>query len=273
MRAAGRATIVLSAVAAFSAMAVGQPMVAEGRATHVALIGPEDDPVAEARFRLDPQNNTLSWTIEFDRTDITGLTAACFATGEDVVLPPPEPADMRPDELVGHADVIVLAESADLGGPVEGQLSDLTQDLYDLIAGEQCYVRITTDGDAQFYGRIVRAPETAASGGGVAAPEVATLEPEEIAALVEEGEEVFDRRCAACHGGDGGGGEGPALAGNDRLASRSAVLSQILLGGAYMPPFGTVLSDHEVAAVATFIRNSFGNAFGPITEDQVAAAR
>jgi mono/diheme cytochrome c family protein len=39
-----------------------------------------------------------------------------------------------------------------------------------------------------------------------------------------------------------------------------------------MPPFNG-LSDRQVAAVATYIRNSWGNEFGIVTEAQIAAYR
>ena len=40
-----------------------------------------------------------------------------------------------------------------------------------------------------------------------------------------------------------------------------------------MPAFGKKLSDKEIAAVATYIRTSWGNNFGPIDPQQVANAR
>jgi mono/diheme cytochrome c family protein len=75
-----------------------------------------------------------------------------------------------------------------------------------------------------------------------------------------------------CHGTDAQGGAGPALAGNAFLASASAVANQIVNGGGYMPPFGQ-LSDRQIAAVATYVRNSFTNSFGVVTEAQVAIVR
>jgi mono/diheme cytochrome c family protein len=93
-----------------------------------------------------------------------------------------------------------------------------------------------------------------------------------LAALVQEGGPIFRSNCVPCHGQQAEGGAGPALAGNNFLASASAVANQIVNGGNYMPPFGA-LSDHQIAAVATFIRNSFGNSFGIVTEATVAQAR
>ena len=90
----------------------------------------------------------------------------------------------------------------------------------------------------------------------VAAP--AEDDPVLLADLVDEGETVFRRNCTGCHGVDGGGRDGPRFTDSARLVSVSTILTQVIDGGAYMPDFGG-LSDRQVVAVATFIRNSFGN--------------
>ena len=61
----------------------------------------------------------------------------------------------------------------------------------------------------------------------------------------------------------------PALAGNSSLRSVGVIVFQVINGGDYMPPFGG-LSNQQIAAVATYIRNSFGNDFGIATEEDVA---
>ena len=87
-----------------------------------------------------------------------------------------------------------------------------------------------------------------------------------------EGEQVY-QQCAACHGPDGAGGAGPALAGNQNLESANYHISRILNGGAGMPAFRDQLSDEQIAAVATFERTSWGNSFGEVTAEQVAQQR
>ncbi len=97
-----------------------------------------------------------------------------------------------------------------------------------------------------------------------------------LATLIEEGDGVFHSvGCSRCHGDDGEGGVGPQLAGNEYLSSRTAVVSQILQpdeehGG--MPAFDH-LSDREIAAVATYIRNAWGNEYGLVPEDTVERLR
>jgi mono/diheme cytochrome c family protein len=97
-----------------------------------------------------------------------------------------------------------------------------------------------------------------------------------LAALIDEGDDAFHRvGCSGCHGNDGEGGVGPMLAGNDYLAVRSAVVAQIMNpdtehGG--MPAFAH-LSDREIAAVATYIRNAWGNEYGIVPEEIIALFR
>src|SRR5690606_33568563 len=83
-----------------------------------------------------------------------------------------------------------------------------------------------------------------------------------MAAYMKEGATVYSRICATCHGANGD--ESLAthvaiLANNSRLQNGRMVLHRVINGGTYMPAFGDALNDREVAAVATFVRNSFGN--------------
>ena len=67
------------------------------------------------------------------------------------------------------------------------------------------------------------------------------------------GEEVYAQNCAACHGDDGGGGTGPALAGNEEYADPEVVVPQIREGGGGMPAFEDRLSAEELADVSAFV--------------------
>lgn len=98
---------------------------------------------------------------------------------------------------------------------------------------------------------------------------------EVFAALVEGGARVFTNNCAVCHGTEGQGAIGPRLAGNSNLSSANFVVQRIIHGFPEhgMPPFGPQLSDREVAAVATYIRNSWTNDFGAVPEEVVGEMR
>lgn len=99
--------------------------------------------------------------------------------------------------------------------------------------------------------------------------------------LMAKGKEVYDTVCAACHQANGQGipGAFPAIAGS-AIATGPVEqhLAQIIDGSPDaappMPPFGPQLSDVEIAAVATYQRNSFGNETGDVVQPkQIKEAR
>lgn len=109
-----------------------------------------------------------------------------------------------------------------------------------------------------------------------AIPEAATVIDEDLmAALMSEGRLTFATNCAVCHGAEGGGAIGPGFHGNSILGDKLFVINRVLDGfiDHGMPPFGTALSDRQVSAVTTYIRNSWGNEFGPVLEEEVATER
>lgn len=87
--------------------------------------------------------------------------------------------------------------------------------------------------------------------------EAATLED-----LLAIGQPIYEANCAECHSKSGGGRVGPSFLGNDRIGNAGLVLRQVTEGGTDMPSFGTKLSADEILAVGTYIRNSWGNAYG-----------
>lgn len=101
------------------------------------------------------------------------------------------------------------------------------------------------------------------------------------------GAQVYAGKCAGCHQADGAGVAGvfPPLAKSPWVTESEARLVQILLHGiqgpievlgttynGLMPPWKS-LPDEEIAAVATYVRESFGNAASPVTAATVAAER
>ena len=93
-------------------------------------------------------------------------------------------------------------------------------------------------------------------------------------ATAPKGHEVYMRNhCFVCHGQLGYGGAGPRFRGNKLLTAEDYVVSQILLGRGIMPSFAKTMSDEEIAAVATYIRNSWGNEFGSVAPKKVAQIR
>jgi mono/diheme cytochrome c family protein len=102
------------------------------------------------------------------------------------------------------------------------------------------------------------------------------------------GQAIYADECSACHTMDGTGIASlfPALKGSPSLQSLQpdSVLQVILNGtravathdaptGPAMPSYAWKLSDDQVAAVATYVRNAWGNAASPVTPSDVQRAR
>jgi len=88
------------------------------------------------------------------------------------------------------------------------------------------------------------------------------------------GQQVYmAARCFACHGQFGFGGVGPRFRQNRFVGMGDYVVGQILVGRGVMPSFESTLNNQEIAAVATYIRNSWGNDFGPVKAADVAQVR
>lgn len=109
----------------------------------------------------------------------------------------------------------------------------------------------------------------------LAANEPATKAPAPSSEVMVSGKAVYLARCAVCHTESGVGGQAsaPSLVGNFRLRDEKHVIEQILNGGQYMTGFAFLLNDAEVAAVATYIRNTWGNSHGAVVDSQVAELR
>jgi mono/diheme cytochrome c family protein len=102
------------------------------------------------------------------------------------------------------------------------------------------------------------------------------------------GAAVYAHACITCHEADGSGAPRiyPPLPGNANLQSTNpSSILRIILDGAQtvttprapntgsMPAYSEKLSDQEIADVATYIRNSWGNAAPVVTPGQVKKAR
>ena len=143
-----------------------------------------------------------------------------------------------------------------------------------------------TAGDVEaMAGYLKSLPQTAAAADSV--PPVAKKETERVMTL---GARLYDEHCADCHAATGAGMPPayPPLAANRALTMRSAVnpIRMVLNGGFApgtagnprpygMPPFRPLLNDDEVAAVVSYIRNSWGNRAGlvsPIEVDRYRSA-
>lgn len=106
--------------------------------------------------------------------------------------------------------------------------------------------------------------------------------------LAARGHAIYVERCADCHGADGAGIPGvyPPLDGNVSIVEPTGInaMRVVLLGGFppvtagnrrpySMPPYAQQLSDADVAAVVTYIRQAWSNRAPPVQERDVAAYR
>lgn len=83
--------------------------------------------------------------------------------------------------------------------------------------------------------------------------------------LMTRGEGVYQRMCVACHGANGEGGVGKAIAGSPvATGDINAHLDLLVNGvnGTAMQAFGEQLNDLDMAAVLTYTRTAFGNNMG-----------
>lgn len=99
------------------------------------------------------------------------------------------------------------------------------------------------------------------------------MSQEEFDRVFDLGRANYSSSCSSCHGANGEGSLGPSLIGNEYLADTSIVTETIIRGFSYMPAFGDDLNDNQVAAISTYIRNAWGNEFGPVFPEDAAAAR
>ncbi len=106
--------------------------------------------------------------------------------------------------------------------------------------------------------------------------------------LYTMGKDIYGQYCAACHRDDGKG-QGlawPALDGNSLVRAQDFTgLLRVIMDGGFtpttkatpqpygMPPFRHFLSDMQIAAAATYVRNTWGNKAGGVNQRNVNRVR
>ncbi|HEX2940251.1 MAG TPA: cytochrome c [Rhodopila sp.] len=106
--------------------------------------------------------------------------------------------------------------------------------------------------------------------------------------VMQDGKSIYIDQCAACHTMQGAGIVGlfPKLSSAPLVQEPNATsLVRVVLAGSQavatdeaptgpaMPSFAWKLNDREIAAVVTYIRNSWGNAASEVSADDVQSAR
>lgn len=95
-----------------------------------------------------------------------------------------------------------------------------------------------------------------------------TAREQHIASLAEQGEDLYQFNCTACHGASGEGGIGPALNSKQFLQSATDEQIDVLIAvgvpgsqmNAYSIDFGGPLTSEQIKAVTTFLRSLEPNA-------------
>ena len=165
----------------------------------------------------------------------------------------------------------LLSSGVAPGASVSGPMADV-------VHGATQYL---TDADLQAMATYLRSLAQAED-----APQETTARS--APAWIELGATVYERHCANCHGSNGEGVVGiyPGLAGNRAvvLDPPANVIHMLLEGGFApgtrrnprpfgMPPFGPLLGDQEIAAVATYIRSVWNNRGREVTTFDVRRYR
>ena len=161
-----------------------------------------------------------------------------------------------------------LSDQAAVMGPMADVVADSTQHL--------------TDADLQAmvaYLQSLAPPR-------VATPARATALPPRDGSTLERGRQLYADQCLGCHGAQGQGAPGayPALAGNPIVTLPDATnLVQAITGGGFAPatagnprPYGMPpydLPHDDLAALATWLRASWGHDAEPVSAVQVLLAR
>jgi mono/diheme cytochrome c family protein len=118
--------------------------------------------------------------------------------------------------------------------------------------------------------------------------QIIRLTEAERSASVKRGAHVYSKQCADCHGeqGEGISPAGCPLAGNRAVTMASSVNPiRVVLQGGYppgtkgnsrpfgMPPFGSTLTDQQIADVLTYVRGAWGNTASGVLGLDVARLR
>ena len=136
----------------------------------------------------------------------------------------------------------------------------------------------------------LKTPNTSFTPGDSRTPEVAqnqgnaNKDGNDLMVMMEKGKQVFTTTCQACHQANGAGipGAFPPLAESEWVNGSPKRVVAIVLHGlqgeinvkgqkyqSVMPPFKDQLKPEDIAAVATYVRNSFGNKSSLVPVDLV----
>ena len=93
-----------------------------------------------------------------------------------------------------------------------------------------------------------------------------------LAEAIAAGQKEYMKNCRTCHGSKGTAGV--PLANNPKVVGNPGYLIwAVLTGPGYMPEFAPALSNEQIALIATYVGNSWGDSSGLVSPDDVQASR
>jgi mono/diheme cytochrome c family protein len=116
-------------------------------------------------------------------------------------------------------------------------------------------------------------------------PAIPNPTPMDIDTLLQRGEDLYNQSCATCHYDGSGGGVNPSLISSEIVKGPSRELLQVIIHGQQgqslvngkklngIMPAQSGLNDVEVAAVATYVRRTFGQVEKAVQPADVARVR
>jgi len=188
------------------------------------------------------------------------------------------------------SDYTAMAKDKDTDVVIQALLTMNTMKVADAKAAIQTAFDSNKTKGVQLVANTILHPELFAGNvGGLDRLAATTFTPEEQAVL-EKGQQIYKEVCFACHGDDGRGTPapglgtlGPPLASSPRVLGHPDYVVKALLHGLSGPINGATYpdvmvsmgqnNDEWVAAIATYVRNSFGNHAAPIFPTDVARVR
>ena len=188
------------------------------------------------------------------------------------------------------ADYVTMAKDTDTDVVIQALLTMNTMKVAEAKATVQTAFDSNKTKGVQLVANTILHPELfAGSIGGLDRLAATTFTPEETA-VMEKGQQIYKEVCFACHGDDGRGTPAPGLgtlgaplASSPRVLGHPDYVIKALLKGLTGPINGATYpdvmvsmgqnNDEWVAAIASYVRNSFGNHASMISPGDVARVR
>jgi mono/diheme cytochrome c family protein len=184
------------------------------------------------------------------------------------------------------ADIRQLAKDPDARVAMQAMLTLSLWKVPDLSTVVEVAQSANKSRGVQEVGRRILRPAATAFGGG------AGMSAEDLS-LLRQGEGIYEELCVTCHGPDGKGApvalapagtlRAPSLAGSPRVQAHRDYAIKSVMHGLTGPIDGTTYTDVMVpmgsnddtwmAAITSFVRNSFGNTGSIVTPADVARVR